>query len=131
MPDEKDREKEMEVLSRAIVEAIMKSRNVRQAIEKLSQKEDVASSSLMVLMLKLQNLAESINVDQPDKDSFSDEEDGSVDEHGSKDNIDNTLNNSESCEEGKKLSPNEIAFRDFLAGRFDQDKWLKKHGLII
>ncbi len=130
MPDEKDREKEMETLSRAIVEAIVKSRSVRKAISKLSNKEDLFSGSLMVLMLKLQSLADSASID--DEEAFSDEA-----RHGAV--IEDEINllakkkpiDSDIYEEGKKLTPNEAAFRKFLSDNFDQQKWLKRHGLNL
>ncbi|VAX24075.1 hypothetical protein MNBD_NITROSPINAE02-2233 [hydrothermal vent metagenome] len=130
MPDEKDREKEMETLSRAIVEAIVKSRSVRKAISKLSNKEDLFSGSLMVLMLKLQSLADSTNKD--DEGAFVDDaEHGAVIEDEISLLAKNKPINSDIYDEGKKLTPNEAAFRKFLSDNFDQQKWLKRHGLNL
>ncbi|VAX24963.1 hypothetical protein MNBD_NITROSPINAE04-545, partial [hydrothermal vent metagenome] len=33
--------------------------------------------------------------------------------------------------DGKIETPSELAFREFLADRFDQDEWLKKIGVIF
>lgn len=130
MPDDKDREKEIETLSRAIVEAIIKSKDVRQAVNKLSNKEDLFSGSLMVLMVKLQNLADSVAMD--DEEAFGDDiEDGAVIENDIINPTESKPIDFDSYEEGKKLSSNEAAFRKFLSENFDQKKWLKRHGLNL
>ena len=127
MPEEQNPEsdKEMERLSRAIVEAIVKSKDVRRAISDLSETEDIHSKSFMILMLKVANLAEAMGMETP----------SSLDEDSSDEARRPARKEVETCggdyEDGKKLSEAEAAFREFLSSRFDENRWLRNNGLIF
>jgi len=130
MPDEKHHDRNMEVLTRAIVEAITKSREVKEAVKKLSETDEICSKSFMVLMLKVANLADtmgldfpsSCNHDQPEKRSQRYAADLGTDEADS-------TPIEKKREDGGGLSSREKEFRKFLEEKFDQEAWLKKLGL--
>ncbi|MBI5816574.1 MAG: hypothetical protein HZB29_13300 [Nitrospinae bacterium] len=127
MPDEKPHDKNMEVLTRAIVEAITKSREVREAVRKLSETDEVCSKSFMVLMLKVANLADTMGLDFPDvcgHDAAPRKTRSRADE-GTGENAPKP----EAVEDGRALSKREKEFREFLAENFDTEAWLKKLGL--
>lgn len=125
MPEEPSPENEMEMLSRAIVDAIVRSRDVRKAIARLSGSEEIDSKSFMVLMLKVGNLAEAMGFDVPPggKDTDGAAEAKDEPEEG-------RIKLPDSYEDGRMLSRAEKAFRDYLSKVFNQDEWLRKNGLI-
>lgn len=131
MPENERPEDDMEMLSKAIVDAIVKSKDVREAIRKLSDTDESYSKSFMVLMLRVQNLVESIGVDLSKAVDPSSEEKFNPNivkpPAAKKKNRDFFKN----LVDGKVESPSELAFREFLANRFDQDEWLKKIGVIF
>lgn len=121
---------DMEMLSKAIVDAIIKSKDVREAIRKLSDTDESYSKSFMVLMLRVQNLVESIGVDLSKAvDPSSDEKFNPAPVKPSAAKKKN--NDFKNLVDGKIETPSELAFREFLADRFDQDEWLKKIGVIF
>lgn len=131
MPENERPEDDMEMLSKAIVDAIIKSKDVREAIRKLSDTDESYSKSFMVLMLRVQNLVESIGVDLSKAVDPSSEEKlnpspvkPSAAKKRNRDSFKNLV-------DGKIETPSELAFREFLADRFDQDEWLKKIGIIF
>ena len=125
MPEEKP-EKEMEELSRAIVAAITGSKEVRLAMEKICEQEKVGARSYMMMMLELNNLANylGLSADAPpsDEDIADDEERAAL--LGDADADDER---EESVAESETFSKNELAFREFLAERFDETEWLSKN----
>jgi hypothetical protein len=131
--DEKNNEKDMEILTRAIVDAITKSRDVREAIRRLTETDEVCSKSFMVLMLKVRSLAETMGLDfpgscshDPDKPSMpaKDKKRGEVRQAAFKKLMGDLV-------DGKKLTQREMEFCEYLADNFDSGQWLKKHGLIM
>ncbi|MBI4667402.1 MAG: hypothetical protein HY751_13445 [Nitrospinae bacterium] len=128
--EEKNNEKDMEVLTRAIVEAITKSRDVRDAIKRLSEGEEVCSKSFMVLMLKVRSLAESMGFDVADECRHEPLKPRATGKPAAPPQED-VVKLSGRVEDGKALSDSESLFRDYLAEKFDQDAWLKKLGLKL
>ncbi len=131
MPENERPDDDMETLSKAIVDAIIKSKDVREAIRKLSDTDESYSKSFMVLMLRVQNLVESIGVDLSKAADPSSEEKfnpGPVKPSAIKKKNRDLFKN---LVDGKVETPSELAFREFLADRFDQDEWLKKIGVIF
>ena len=132
MGEEKQRDENMDILSRAIVDAITKSPEVRMAIKKLAEKDESYYRSFMVLMLKVRNLAETLGVDiSHAKEGMSGEElfdlnfmDHPPEREPRRVDVTNHV-------DGRKESPLETAFREFESSRFNQDEWLRKHGLIF
>jgi len=129
MAENKRPDDEMESLSRAIVDAIINSRDVRKAMRKISEADDSYSKSFMVLMLKLQNLADSIDLDKNSQEqvknfNIGSEMSGLTQPRAKKNEFKNFV-------DGKRESTSEIAFREFLASRFNQEDWLRKNGLTL
>ncbi|MGK7346069.1 MAG: hypothetical protein ACNS63_09705 [Candidatus Nitrospinota bacterium M3_3B_026] len=128
MPEEPSPENEMEILSKAIVDAIVRSRDVRKAIARLSGSDEIDSKSFMVLMLKVGNLAEAMGFDVPPGGGDGAAKEGTNGEAGDK--PDEQVKLPDSYEDGRRLSRAEKAFREYLSKVFDQDEWLRKNGLI-
>jgi hypothetical protein len=125
-------EDDMEMLSKAIVDAIIKSKEVREAIRKLSDTDESYSKSFMVLMLRVQNLVESIGVDLSKATDPASEDEfnpGPVKPSATRKKKNRAV--FKNLVDGKVETPSELAFREFLAKRFDQDEWLKKIGIIF
>ncbi|MBF0291450.1 MAG: hypothetical protein HQK86_04765 [Nitrospinae bacterium] len=131
--DEKNNEKDMEILTRAIVDAITKSRDVREAIRRLTETDEVCSKSFMVLMLKVRSLAETMGLDFPNTCSHEPEKLAApAREKKSVEDKQAVLKKlMTDFVDGKKLSQREMEFCEYLADNFDSGEWLKKHGLIL
>jgi len=129
MSEEKHPDENMDDLSKAIVDAIMNSRDVRKAIRKLSEMDDNYAKSFMVLMLKVQNLTDTMEDPQGTTRRSAEFtiDPGQLLEKKPK----RTRRDVTNRIDGKVETPNEIAFREYLASLFDQDEWLKNNGLIF
>lgn len=109
-------DKEMEKLSKAIVEAILGSDDVKKALHKVQNIEFESPNSFMVFVVKLDSLADvkgklkkaDITEIKPKKPKARKKKDIS-------DVID-----------GRVLSKNEEKFLHYIAENFDQKDWLKK-----
>ncbi len=132
MSEENHHEDDMDILSKVIVDAIMKSKDVRRAIRKLSDSDESRQKSFMVLMLKVQNLVDSM---EPGDDSLSREIHIDPDEIERQAKVRKPVENwkrkSRFVVDGKMETPQELAFREFLSKKFDQDEWLRKNGLTM
>jgi len=132
MAEEKQRDDSMEFLSRAIVDAITKSPEVRQAIKRLAEKDEGYSRSFMVLMLKVRNLAETLGVEISGvREEAVGEDLFDLDFVGKKGSMERPRADLSNFVDGKKETPKEAAFREFESNRFNQEEWLRKHGLIF
>lgn len=127
MPEDMNPDKDMEKLSRAIVNAIMKSRDVRKAISKLSETEDICSKSFMVLMLKIGNLAEAMGLDVPEVCEHSA---AGGEEPGDTTGDEEPKPDFKHIVDGRRLTRAELEFKEYLASRFNEKKWLEDNGLI-
>ena len=118
-----DSEPEFEKLSKAITEAVITSNKVRKIVEEIQKKDGICPQSFMVLVLKMQILTESLNlqVEQSDAD---------IKPISKKRTRKNTTKKSQYID-GRKLSKREIDFEEFLNERFDSNQWLKKNGLTF
>ena len=58
-----DSEPEFEKLSKAITEAVMTSEKVRRVVEEIQKKDEICPQSFMVLVLKMQVLTESLELE--------------------------------------------------------------------
>lgn len=98
---------ELERLSRAIINAIVKSEDVQKALALLYEEEPVCNEGLMVLMIRMRALTDAA------------EELRDVTRH---------LKNGDRKRQfidGRELSPQEAAFQEYCAEKFDEEKWLK------
>lgn len=115
-------EKDFEKLSKAITEAVMSSEKVKKIVEEIQKKEKICPQSFMVLVLKMQVLTESLEME--------------IEEEFSEKKPPKKRGRKKSSEmpqyiDGRKLSKSEIAFQEFAKGQFDTESWLKKNGLIL
>jgi hypothetical protein len=137
MSEEKP-DKNMEALSRAIVDALLRAPEVRRAMERIahSDEDHLGPESFMVMMLKVRNLAESLGIDVPADDE---EREPKPDRVFDTDEL--TLKLSETgvdidafidtVEAEEPPTDNETLFREFAAERFDEAAWLRKLRLIL
>ena len=116
-----DSEPNFENLSKAITEAVMTSDKVRRIVEEIQKDEDICPQSFMVLVLKMQVLTESLELNIEENDI---EEDTVAPKVTNKKNPKNTQ-----YIDGEKLSKHELDFEEFRSKRFDSENWLKKNRL--
>ena len=116
-----DSEPNFENLSKAITEAVMTSDKVRKIVEEIQKEEDICPQSFMVLVLKMQVLTESLELNIEETDI---EEDTVSPKVTKKNNPKNTQ-----YIDGEKLSKHELDFEEFRSKQFDSENWLKKNRL--
>ena len=126
-------EGEMENLSKAIVEAILASGDVKKALEKMQASDSNIAKSMMVFMLRLDSIAEL-------KDRF-DADPEELSEFGMEDELQKpkrrrlrkkvNLPSLPDIIDGRVVSRSEKKFLEFLADNFDQGNWLKKNGIKL
>ena len=117
-----DPERDFEKLSRAITEAVMSSSKVRKIVEEIQEKTSICPQSFMVLVLKMEVLADALELDI---------EEGSVEKKKTRRGRKKSVKNQSQKIDGNKLSPNELAFEEYASERFDTEKWLKENGLSL
>lgn len=114
----------MEKLSRAIVEAIMGSEDVRKALKKMQKLNDATASNFMVFMVKLDSLSDSQN-----------EKNGIRLEGIPGKRLKKRKTGKKSVKpfivDGKLISENEKVFLDYISKNFDQKAWLEKNKLTL
>ena len=118
-----DFEPNFEKLSKAITEAVMTSEKVRKIVEEIQKNDDICPQSFMVLVLKMQVLTESLELN--------------IEEHGSAEKPvipkaarKKTQKKSQYID-GRKLSKRELDFEEFRSKQFDSENWLKKNRLTF
>jgi len=118
-----DSEPNFEKLSKAITEAVMTSEKVRKIVEEIQKNDDICPQSFMVLVLKMQVLTESLELN--------------IEEHGSAEKPvipkaarKKTQKKSQYID-GRKLSKRELDFEEFRSKQFDSESWLKKNRLTF
>lgn len=133
MTDPSEPERNFEKLSKAITEAVVSSPKVKKIVEEILKKDKICAKSFMVLVLKIQALADVLE-----------EGEGGVD-HNNEDNMETSdLESQEDPKtekalpknpaqqiDGRILSEKEAAFEEFASEKFDTEAWLKKLGLIL
>jgi hypothetical protein len=116
-----DSEPNFEKLSKAITEAVMTSDKVRKIVEEIQKHDDICPQSFMVLVLKMQVLTESLELNIEENDTLED----TVTPKGTKKK---NLKNSQYID-GRKLSKHELNFEEFRSKQFNSENWLKKNRL--
>jgi hypothetical protein len=116
-----DSEPNFEKLSKAITEAVMTSDKVRKIVEEIQKNDDICPQSFMVLVLKMQVLTESLQLNIEGNDIVED----TVNRKRTK------KKNSKTPQfiDGQELSKDEIDFEEFRSKQFDSENWLKKNRL--
>lgn len=121
MPKENDPDKEMENLSKAIVEAILASDDVKSALEKLNESPEAVGKNFMVFMVSLDSL-NGFKAGRKDIDFEGLSEEMPKPKRrrpGRKPMMPDLI-------DGKPVSENEKRFQDMMSDQFDSDEWLKK-----
>ncbi len=115
---------DMEKLSRAIVEAITGSEDVRQALKKMQKLNDAVANNFMVFMVKLDSLSDNQN----GKNGIRLEE---IPGKRLKKRKAGKKSVKPFIVDGKVISENEKVFLDYISKNFDQKAWLEKNKLRL
>ena len=115
-------EKDFEKLSKAITEAVMSSEKVRKIVEEIQKKDNICPQSFMVLVLKMQVLTESLEIEI---------EEDYAEKKPNKKRGRKKSQNSPQYIDGRKLNKSEIAFEEYANEQFDTEDWLRKNGLVF
>ncbi len=118
-----DSEPEFEKLSKAITEAVMTSEKVKKIVAEIQKNDKICPQSVMVLVLKMQVLTESLELEIGQEDT---EKKPVAQRRGHK-----KTSGKPQYIDGRRLSKREVDFEEFVNGRFDSETWLKKNGLIL
>lgn len=108
-------EEDIERLSKAIVDAIINSKDVRRILSDLIEKDVIIDKGFIMLMIKMQTLAELA--------SSAERAEGRKRQPRRK--------NSNQFIDGRELTPNEIAFLEYCARKFNEKDWLKRVGITM
>ena len=118
-----DSEPHFEKLSKAITEAVMTSEKVRKIVEEIQKTSEICPQSFMVLVLKMQVLTESLELNIEQDDTV---EKPVIPKAARKKNP-----KKPQYIDGRKLSKHELDFEEFLSKQFDSENWLKKNRLTF
>ena len=118
-----DSEPHFEKLSKAITEAVMTSEKVRKIVEEIQKNDDICPQSFMVLVLKMQVLTESLELNIEQDDTV---EKPVIPKSARKKNP-----KKPQYIDGRKLSKHELDFEEFRSKQFDSENWLKKNRLTF
>ena len=118
-----DSEPNFEKLSKAITEAVMTSEKVRKIVEEIQKKDDICPQSFMVLVLKMQVLTESLELNI--------EQDDTVEKPIIPKVARKKTPRKPQYIDGRKLSKHELDFEEFRSKRFDSENWLKRNRLTL
>ena len=118
-----DSEPNFEKLSKAITEAVMTSEKVRKIVEEIQKNEDICPQSFMVLVLKMQVLTESLELNI--------EQDDTVEKLVTPKTTRKKNPKKPQYIDGRKLSKHELDFEEFRSEQFDSENWLKKNRLTF
>ena len=118
-----DSEPNFEKLSKAITEAVMTSVKVRKIVDEIQKNDDICPQSFMVLVLKMQVLTESLELNIEQDDTF---EKPVTPKTTKKKNPKKSQ-----YIDGRKLSKHELDFEEFRREQFDSENWLKKNRLTL
>ena len=123
MSDSDGSERSFEKLSKAITEAVMTSPKVKKIVAEIQKGEDICSKSFMVLVLKMEVLTDSLELEV--------EEELKEERPAPKKRRSKKSSRKPQFIDGQELSKKEIEFQEFTNKKFDDDEWLKKNGLIF
>lgn len=115
-------DREMEALSKAIVEAILGSNDVQRALKKVESIELSSNNSIMVFVVKLDSLSEV--KEKLEKGTLREIKPPAKKKACKKTEKKEVI-------DGKILSLNEEKFLNYLSQNFDQEIWLKRLKLTL
>lgn len=113
--------KEFEELSKAITEAIMQSPEVRKIIEQILGENRSLTNNLLVLVMKFEILKGGLRSKIENSKGLGSKS-SDIHRQSTKNSI---------LVEGEKLPPDEMAFLDYCAKIFNEEKWLRENKLIF
>ncbi len=116
-------ERSFEKLSKAITEAVMTSPKVKKIVAEIQKNEDICPKSFMVLVLKLEVLTDSLELEV--------EEELTEERPAPKKRASKKSPKKAQYIDGRPLSKKEIEFQEFANKKFDTNEWLKKNGLTF
>ena len=122
MSDSEGSERDFEKLSKAITEAVMTSEKVKKIVAEIQKKDNICPQSFMVLVLKMQVLTESLDMEV---------EEDVVEEKPAPKRGRKKAEEQAQYIDGRKLSKKEIEYHERVNEKFDSKLWLKKNGLIF
>ncbi len=122
MSDSEGSERDFEKLSKAITEAVMTSEKVKKIVAEIQKKDNICPQSFMVLVLKMQVLTESLDMEV---------EEDVVEEKPAPKRGRKKAKEQAQYIDGRKLSKKEIEYHERVNEKFDSKLWLKKNGLIF
>ena len=122
MSDSEGSERDFEKLSKAITEAVMTSEKVKKIVAEIQRKDNICPQSFMVLVLKMQVLTESLDMEV---------EEDVVEEKPAPKRGRKKAKEQAQYIDGRKLSKKEIEYHERVNEKFDSKLWLKKNGLIF
>lgn len=99
----------------------MKSPKVKKIVSEIQKKEKICPQSFLVLVLKMQGLTDSLDVEF--------EEHRVVEKKRNKRPKKKPLIERGQYIDGQRLTKNEIAFENFFSDHFDTHQWLKRNGI--
>lgn len=121
MLNNSDNDKEMDDLSKAIVESILNSEDVKRSLKKMQKTSDSAKNSIMVFMVRLDSLSEQAEKEKGiEACRLKPKKRKPRKKIGKPEVID-----------GKTITGNEQKFLDFLSENFDQKEWLKRNKISL
>jgi hypothetical protein len=120
--DSEGSERDFEKLSKAITEAVMTSEKVKKIVAEIQKKDNICPQSFMVLVLKMQVLTESLDMEV---------EEDVVEEKPAPKRGRKKAKEQAQYIDGRKLSKKEIEYHERVNEKFDSKLWLKKNGLIF
>jgi hypothetical protein len=126
-------DRDFEKLSKAITEAVVSSPKVKKIVEEILKKDKICAKSFMVLVLKIQALADVLEEDEDgiDLESEVDIETSDSDSQENQNSEKKMPKDPAQQIDGKVLNEKETAFENFANEKFDTEAWLKKLGLTF
>ncbi len=110
---------DMENLSRAIVDAILRSGDVKHAMEKLNMPIDGVGKNLMVFVVNLDSVSEFQKNDGKIDAAAQETPKPRRRKPSKRDPLPDLI-------DGRHVSENEKKFQEFVSEKFDSNAWLKK-----
>jgi len=121
MPESNNQDKEIEKLSKTIVEVILKSKEVKKILSKLSDQGSVSSDSFMILMLKVQSLTEASTKEDSRKKSTVPK----------RKKVAKKSSEPKQTVDGVTLSQKEMSFLEYCVEQFNEEEWMKRNRISL
>jgi hypothetical protein len=116
-------DQEYEKLNDAILQAIVRSKEVQDILEQFKSRGQMNDKSVLNLFLSLDELYQMINEDSPP--SIQDYKL----EPGKQTNGEKSAPKDKNIVDGKPLTSNEVLFEEHYQGHFSETDWMKKVGV--